>query len=296
MEGDGSVIAGVVKSKDDLIIIDEHRVQEGLDQPLLTVDIRVVHSCELMQEEYNVLFLQGQILFQFGCCQRHTEFLLLLFQLIHAVLGAFVEDACLNGPEQIVDGPIGFVQSLLQGFGVGGIRVLCEEILIGIFCDEFQKVFVSNHSEEMLQYKGFNPVLSDSPLGTELFLFGAADVVMMLHFLLAGAADAGHTGTTLAAKDLAEEDVIHLGLFVCASFLIKGQQILDLIEHIHIYDWRHRVFNADFAIVFVSADVFLVLQHRSQAVIRFYENPENMRAFERWRAEKGGTADESERS
>jgi len=27
-----------------------------------------------------------------------------------------------------------------------------------------------------------------------------------------------------------------------------------------------------------------------EAVIRFYENPENMRAFERWRAEKGGDA------
>ena len=31
MEGDGSVIAGVVKSKDDLIIIDEHRVQKCFD-------------------------------------------------------------------------------------------------------------------------------------------------------------------------------------------------------------------------------------------------------------------------
>ena len=27
-----------------------------------------------------------------------------------------------------------------------------------------------------------------------------------------------------------------------------------------------------------------------EAVIRFYENPENMRAFERWRAEKGGSS------
>ena len=78
MEGDGSVITGVVKSKDDLIIVNEHRVQEGLDQPLLTVDIRVIHSRELMQEEYNVLFLQRQILFQFGSCQCHSEVLFLL--------------------------------------------------------------------------------------------------------------------------------------------------------------------------------------------------------------------------
>ena len=33
-----------------------------------------------------------------------------------------------------------------------------------------------------------------------------------------------------------------------------------------------------------------------EAVIRFYENPENMRAFERWRAEKGGRSHGSERS
>ena len=31
-----------------------------------------------------------------------------------------------------------------------------------------------------------------------------------------------------------------------------------------------------------------------EAVIRFYENPENMRAFEAWRRKKGGTADEPE--
>ena len=33
-----------------------------------------------------------------------------------------------------------------------------------------------------------------------------------------------------------------------------------------------------------------------EAVIRFYENPDNMRAFERWRAEKGGSSYGSERS
>ena len=92
MYGDGSVISGVVKSKDDLIIIDEHRVQEGLDQPLLTFDVRVVHSGKLMEEEHDMLFLQGQILFQFGCCQCHMEILFLLLQLIHAVLGALIED------------------------------------------------------------------------------------------------------------------------------------------------------------------------------------------------------------
>ena len=51
MESDGSVVAGVVKSKADLIIIDEHRVQESFDQPPLTVDIGVIHVGELMKEK-----------------------------------------------------------------------------------------------------------------------------------------------------------------------------------------------------------------------------------------------------
>ena len=33
-----------------------------------------------------------------------------------------------------------------------------------------------------------------------------------------------------------------------------------------------------------------------EAVIRFYENPDNMRAFEGWHAEKGGSVHGSERS
>ena len=33
-----------------------------------------------------------------------------------------------------------------------------------------------------------------------------------------------------------------------------------------------------------------------EAVIRFYENPENMRAFKKWRTEKGGSSHGSERS
>ena len=33
-----------------------------------------------------------------------------------------------------------------------------------------------------------------------------------------------------------------------------------------------------------------------EAVIRFYEDPENMRSFERWRNEKGGSANGPERS
>ena len=54
-----------------------------------------------------------------------------------------------------------------------------QEILVCVFCNEFQQFFVSDQSEEMLQYEGFNPVLTDSPFIAELFLLGAANVIVM---------------------------------------------------------------------------------------------------------------------
>lgn len=125
---------------------------------------------------------------------------------------------------------------------------------ISILCNELQQLFVPNQSEKMLQNKGFNPVLPNSPLVAELFLFGAKDVVVMLYFLLAGSADTGHSGTAFSTEYLAKQDIIHFGLFVGTSFLIKGQQVLNFIEHIHIYDGRHRIFYTDFTIVFVGAN------------------------------------------
>lgn len=40
MQSHSSIIARTVKTKDYLIIVDEHRVQEILDQPLLAINIR----------------------------------------------------------------------------------------------------------------------------------------------------------------------------------------------------------------------------------------------------------------
>ena len=62
MEGHHFSVFGVVEGKDDLVIVDEHRVQENLDEPLLTVYVGVVHVCELVQEEPDVFLLQSQLL------------------------------------------------------------------------------------------------------------------------------------------------------------------------------------------------------------------------------------------
>ena len=62
MEGQDFSVFGVIEGKDDLVIVDEHRVQEDLDEPLLTVNVSVVHVCELVQEEPDVFLLQTQLL------------------------------------------------------------------------------------------------------------------------------------------------------------------------------------------------------------------------------------------
>ena len=131
MEGQDFSVFGVIEGKDDLVIVDEHRVQEDFDEPLLAVNVGVVHVCELVQEEPDVFLLQTQLLLQPGCGQCHPEFLLLLLQLIHAVLGAFVEDAGFDGPEEVGDGLLRFRQSGLDGIGVAGVRVL-GDIVVGI--------------------------------------------------------------------------------------------------------------------------------------------------------------------
>ena len=57
MEGHHFSVFGVVEGKDNLVIVDEHRVQEDLDEPLLTFKVGVVHVCELVQEEPDVFLL-----------------------------------------------------------------------------------------------------------------------------------------------------------------------------------------------------------------------------------------------
>ena len=111
----------------------------------------------------------------------------------------------------------------------------------------------------MLQHKGFDPILPDGSFGAELFLFRATDVVVVLHLLLTSTANTGHRCTAFAAEYLAEQNVIHLGFFVGTGLLVEGQQILNLIEHIHIYDGWHGIFDTDFTVVFISTDVLLVL-------------------------------------
>ena len=78
MEGQGFDLFGVIEGKDDLVIIDEHRVQEDLDELLLAVNVGVVHVCELVQEEPDVFLLQTQLLgvlydrIDFGSAPKRT--------------------------------------------------------------------------------------------------------------------------------------------------------------------------------------------------------------------------------
>ena len=62
MECQDFTVFGVVEGKDDLVIVDEHRVQEDFNEPLLAFNVGVVHVCKLVQEESDVFLLQTQLL------------------------------------------------------------------------------------------------------------------------------------------------------------------------------------------------------------------------------------------
>ena len=166
MEGQDFSVFGIVEGKDDLVIVDEHRVQEDFDEPLLAVNVGVVHVCELVQKEPDVFLLQTQLLLQPGRRQSHPKLFLLLLQLVHTVLGAFVEDTGFDGPEEVGDGLLRFRQGGLEGIGIAGVRVLGDIVLIGAFRNELQKLLTANQIAQMLQHQMLDPVLPDGPLGT----------------------------------------------------------------------------------------------------------------------------------
>ena len=214
-----------------------------------------------------MLFLEFQILFQFGCGQRRFEITLLLLQFIHPVLGAFVEDAGFDSTEQIVDCPLRFIQCFLQRLCIGGICVLCQIILVSVFGDKFQQIRILYQSGQMPQDNSFNPILANGTLITLVLSLSAASIVVMCYTGLACSANAHHHISALAAEDLAEQQIFDLCFLVCSCFLIEGQQLLHLVKGFHIHNGRNRIFYTDFAVIFERSDIFFVLQHSSQTVV-----------------------------
>ena len=125
----------------------------------------------------------------------------------------------------------------------------------------------------MLENQGFNPILPNSPFGADFFLLCTAGIIVMLHPNLAGSADTHHHRTAFAAKQLAEQQIVHLRLFVGGSLLIVGKQLLHLVEKLGIDNRGHGIVYADFTVVFVGAHIFFVFQHSVQAVLGEFVAP-----------------------
>ena len=66
MQGHYPIITGVIEGQNDLIIIHKNGVEKSFNQPLLTLNVGVVHICKLMQEEQNMFLFQSHIFFYFG--------------------------------------------------------------------------------------------------------------------------------------------------------------------------------------------------------------------------------------
>lgn len=101
--------------------------------------------------------------------------------------------------------------------------------------------------------------------GAEALLVGA-DVIIMLDTGFTGAALSEHQSTALAAEQLVRENVVGTRPCFRRCSLVDLQHFLHFVKHVVLDNPGHAVLDLA-ALVFVNANVLLVLQNRMQAVL-----------------------------
>ena len=66
MQGHYPIIPGVIEGQNDLIIIYKNGIEKSFNQPLLTLNVGVIHIGKLMEEEQNMFLFQSHIFFYLG--------------------------------------------------------------------------------------------------------------------------------------------------------------------------------------------------------------------------------------
>ena len=91
---------------------------------------------------------------------------------------------------------------------------------------------------------------------------------------MAGAADAHHHLTALAAEQLFRQQVVGLRILVGGRLLVVFQHLLHLVEHLRLHDGRYSPLQPYLVLIGVYADILLIFQHRPQAVVGEWPAPQ----------------------
>ena len=256
-KGDGLCSFFIIKSYQNLIIIQINRIDKRIHQRLPLVFQAHVQLAKPQQPEPNEFFGHFRLRQLFF---RNAGFKLTLgfFQLLQPLLGGTGQDSSLNRVQHILDTRFRIPKLLLIEWNVGVLLILQFHHLGD---DGFHSGIVFHKLHGLIDYQIFQPLFTDSLFLAALVLFGSGTFIVAVDFSRpARAALSKHQRPTVAAEQLGGEQIVVLCLSTGRGFLIFSDLLLHIVEKLYGHDRWNRIGNQDVPVLQL-ADISAVAQH-----------------------------------
>ena len=262
-KGDGLCSFFIIKSYQNLIIIQINRIDKRIHQRLPLVFQAHVQLAKPQQPEPNEFFGHFRLRQLFF---RNAGFKLTLgfFQLLQPLLGGTGQDSSLNRIQHILDTRFRIPELLFIKRNVGVFLVLQFHHLGD---DGFHSGIVFHKLHGLVDHQIFQPLFADGLFLAALVLFGSGTFIVAVDFTRpACAAFAKHQRPTVAAEQLGGEQVVILCLSTGRGFLVFCDLLLHILKQFQRNDGRDSI-RYDHIPEFQFSDVPPVLEHMFDAVI-----------------------------
>ena len=262
-KGDGLCSFFIIKSYQNLIIIQINRIDKRIHQRLPLVFQAHVQLAKPQQPEPNEFFGHFRLRQLFF---RNAGFKLTLgfFQLLQPLLGGTGQDSSLNRVQHILDTRFRIPKLLLIEWNVGVLLILQFHHLGD---DGFHSGIVFHKLHGLVDYQIFQPLFADGLFLAALVLFGSSTFIVAVNFTRpACAALAKHQRPTVAAEQLGGEQIIVLCLSTGRGFLVFCDLLLHILKQFQWNDGRDSI-RHDHIPEFQFSDVPPVFEHMFDTVI-----------------------------
>ena len=199
-EGDGFRAFLVVEGDHHFIIVQENRIDEGVDEHLAVALLPHVQLAEAVEPERHKLRADLGLR-QFFAGKPVLKLVAAVFQLLQPPLCGARQDALLDGTQQIADGGIRLTELLLIQRHVHIVPVL-QVHQHGY--DGFYRFVVHDHFHGFTDHQILDPFFPDGPLvALGALLFDGNALIVVMHLSRAAcAALAAEIGAAVAAEQL----------------------------------------------------------------------------------------------
>ena len=262
-KGDGLCSFFIIKSYQNLIIIQINRIDKRIHQRLPLVFQAHVQLAKPQQPEPNEFFSHFRLRQLFF---RNAGFKLTLgfFQLLQPLLGGAGQDARLNRIEHILDTRFCIPKLFLIKRNVGVLFILQFHHLGD---DGFHSGIVFHKLHGLVDHQIFQPLFTDGLFLAALMLLGSGTLIIAVDFSRpARAAFSKHQCPAVAAEQLGGEQIVVLCLSTGRGFLIFSDLLLHILKQFQRNDGRDSI-RYDHIPELQFSDVPPVLEHMFDAVI-----------------------------